>query len=123
MILAFVEDGSVAVYQTVADAVRPYEGVDVESGVVRFYDDSGTFLEPRFVTPNRRGRYLGLFGWVISGQYELFPNPSANQDPIALALYETSVLEPNPWFATLDQLKTALSERGVITEWSSPDAL
>jgi hypothetical protein len=41
------------------------------------------------------------------------PEPSPSGDPIALALHETSILEPNPWFATLDELKAALAPRGV----------
>jgi hypothetical protein len=41
------------------------------------------------------------------------PNPSAVEDSFALALHETSVLEPNRWYASLDDLKAALAARGV----------
>jgi hypothetical protein len=113
MVFAFLEDGTLVVHATAADAIREYEGIDVESGVVRFYDEAGTSLQPRFTTPNRTGKTLGLFRWVESGSYELVPEPSPSGDPIALALYETSVLEPNSWFATLDEVKAALASRGV----------
>jgi hypothetical protein len=113
MVFAFVEDGTLVVHATAADAIRQYEGIDVESGVVRFYDESGVYLEPRFTTPNRSGKWLRLVRWVESGAYQLVPNPSADTDSITLALHETSILQPNPWFATLDELKAALASRGV----------
>ena len=114
MVFAFLEDGTLEVHAAAADAVRQYEGIDVESGVVRFYDESGVYLEPRFTTPNRSGKTLGLIPWVESGSYELVPNPSAPHDSIALALHETSILQPNPFFANLDDLKAALAARGVV---------
>lgn len=117
VIFAFVEGGTLEVYDSAADAIRQYEGVDAEDGVVHFYDASGTYLEPRFIIPNRRGKILGLFGWVQSGTYELVPNSTTEEDPFPLALYETQVLEPNKWFANLAQLKSALSAKGVQVEY------
>ena len=38
MVFAFLEDGTLVVHATAAAAIREYEGIDVESGVVRFYD-------------------------------------------------------------------------------------
>jgi hypothetical protein len=113
VIFAFGEDGTLEVFGTAAEATLQYEGIDVESGVVRFYDEHGTFLEPRFTTPNRRGRILGLMEWVESGTYELVPNPTADEDSFALALYETQVLEPNQWFSSVEELKTSLAAKGV----------
>jgi hypothetical protein len=57
VVFAFVEDGTLSVYETATDAIRQYEGIDVEDGVVHFYDEKGTYLEPRFSTPNKRGRF------------------------------------------------------------------
>jgi hypothetical protein len=116
MVFAFLEDGTLQVHAATADAIREYEGIDVESGVVRFYDEAGTYLAPRFTTPNRTGKTLGILPWVVSGSYELVPDPAAREDSFALALHETSLLQPNPWFATLDALKTALAARGVVVE-------
>src|SRR5687767_13316562 len=106
MIFAFADDSTLSVYENPADAIRDFEGIDVESGVVRFYNDAGVYLEPRFITPNRTGKLLGLFGWVVSGSYELVENPSAGEDSFALALLETQTLNPNRWFASLDQVKS-----------------
>ena len=113
MIFAFLEDGTLEILEGAADAQCEYEGIDVESGTVRFYDESGVYLEPRFSVPNRSGRLLGLLGRVESGVYDLVPNPEAPQDSFALALYETVILQPNRWFSSLDELKKAMASRGV----------
>lgn len=117
MIFAFVEDGTLEVHADLASVQRQFEGVDVESGVVHFYDVNGVYLSPHFIVPNQRGKSFGLFPWVVSGVFELVPNPSANQDSFALALYETQSLAPNPWFANLDVLKAELAGRGVAVEF------
>ena len=117
MIFAFGEDGGLTVYASAEDATRDWEGIDVESGAVHFYDQSGTYLEPRFTTPNRSGKWLGLFRWVESGSYELVPNPRTSEDPFALALSEARYLSPNKWFGTLEQLKATLSAQGVSVDY------
>ncbi len=113
MIFAFIEDGTLEVHENLASVQREFEGVDVEDQVVRFYNELGVFLEPRFMVPNRRGKVLGLIGWVTSGVFELIPNTNAPQDSFALALAETTSLAPNPWFESLEKLKGELSARGV----------
>lgn len=113
MIFAFIEDGTLDVVSDADEARREYEGVDVESGVIRFYDERGTPLSPRFTVPNRRGRFLGLFPWVSSGVYDLAPDPDTPCDSFALALRETVALAPNRWFASLDELRDTLRARGV----------
>jgi hypothetical protein len=55
--------------------------------------------------------------WVESGTYELVEDRAAEEDSFALALFETQLLEPNPWFASIDQLKSALSAKGVTVEY------
>jgi hypothetical protein len=117
MIFAFVEDGTLEIYETAAKAIRSHEGIDVESGTVRFYDEAGVYLEPKFNTPNRKGQLFGRFSWVSSGVYDLVANPQANEDSFALALYETATLAPNPWFSSLEQLKSALAAHGVEVEY------
>jgi len=117
MIFAFGDDGGLTIYDSTAEAIRAWEGIDVESGAVHFYDRRGTYLEPRFTKPNRSGKWLGLIGWVQSGSYELVPNPASKEDPFALAVMEARFLNPNRWFSTLEQLKAALSAEGVQVEF------
>jgi hypothetical protein len=121
MIFAFAEDGTLSVHETEADVQREYEGVDVENRVFSFYNEDGVFLEPVFVSPNRRGKTLGLLEWVASGVYKLVPRPLAEEDSFALALFETSILNPNPWFQSLVELKSKLSQKGVVVEFVAPN--
>ena len=121
MIFAFVEDGTLAAYATSAEAIQRWEGIDVESGTVRFYDESGAHLQPRFTVPNRSGKLPGLLGRMQSGTYDLIPNPGAEVDSFALALHEARVLQPNPWFSSLEQLKAALSAKRVPVEFQAEE--
>ena len=121
MIFAFEDDGTLSVHDTEADVQREYEGVDVENRLFSFYNECGVFLEPVFVAPNKRGKTFGLLEWVASGVYKLVPNPSAEEDSFALALFETSILNPNPWFSSLGELKSKLSQKGVVVEFVPPN--
>ena len=108
MIFVFAEDGSLEIIASLEEARRNYEGIDVESGVFQFFDDSGTYLEPQFTKPNRTGRFLGIFKWVESGEFELVPSPRADEDIYAY-LAETSELKPNPWFTELEWVRRFLT--------------
>jgi hypothetical protein len=44
MIYAFLEDGTLSLYATESDAVRDFEGVDVEAGAVEFFNEAGQRL-------------------------------------------------------------------------------
>ena len=81
MVLAFVEDGTAYVYESEAEAIVAWEGLDVEAGVVRFYAEDGTYLEPVFTEPNQYRRILGLFSVCQSGVYHLEARPNATEDP------------------------------------------
>jgi hypothetical protein len=117
VIFAFVEDGMLEVHEDLLAVQQAHEGIDVESGTVHFYDAAGTYLEPHFTIPNRKGKTLGILRWVESGMFQLVANPQAEQISFALALSETRSLAPNRWFKSLDQLKVELSAKGVAIEF------
>ena len=118
VIFAFLEDGTLQILASVAAVAGEFEAADVESGAVQFYDESGTYLEPRFSVARGTVRFLGWLGWPGAGNaYELHPNPAADQDSFAIALYETITLVPNEWFANMEQLKSELASRGVAVEY------
>lgn len=118
MIFAFLEDGTLQVHGSVVEATGQFEAADAESGAVQFYDESGTYLEPRFSVARGTVRFLGWLGWQGAGHaYELHPNPAADPDSFAIALYETITLAPNEWFASMEQLKSELASRGVAVEY------
>ena len=116
LVFAFDEDGTLSVFDSASGAISEYEGIEVENGVVKFYDSCGIYLQPVFTTPNTSGKLLGLVPWVASGEYALTPNSGTGGDSFALALSNTVSLNPNSWFATLAQLKAELSEKGVVVE-------
>ena len=116
MLLVFLEDGTLDIVSDLAEAQRNYEGVDVESGVCAFYDETGVYLEPRFTVPNKYGKFLWIFDWCSSGVYELIPNPRTTEDPLWLALFETSSLSPNKYFKTMDEVKTYLKSKGAVVD-------
>ncbi len=53
MIFIFVEDGTLEVVNSVEEVRRNCEGIDVENGVFRFFDENGSQLEPRFTKLNK----------------------------------------------------------------------
>jgi hypothetical protein len=111
MIFIFADDQTLDVVNGLEEVRRNCEGIDVENKVFRFFDENGNHLEPRFTSPNRKGRDLGIFSWVESGEYELIPSPSAYEDDIFLWLLKTTGLESNSWFETLDDVKGYLESR------------
>jgi hypothetical protein len=118
VIFAFLEDGTLEVHGSREEVIRRFEAADVESGAVNFYDESGTYLEASFARPRRLVRLLGWLGWRSRRDaYELRPNPAADQESFAIALYETISVLPNEWFSSVEQIKSELSGRGVAVEY------
>lgn len=109
MIFAFVEDGTVEVLDGPAAAQR-YEPVDVESQVFVFYDEDGTWLQPRFTRPTRR-HFFGLL--LEKGSFELERSTEADPgiDPFFVALSEAVYLKPNQYFASLEAIRQHVSSR------------
>jgi len=107
MIFVFIEDGRLDFIEDVAEARQRYKVSDVESRVFQFYDDSGSYLRPR-----RSG----------SGTFELVPGPDADEDPIWLALFEASAINPNPWFKTIEEAKTHLRSKSAVVDRPPSDA-
>jgi hypothetical protein len=103
MILAYGEDGMFTIHADLAEVRRQWEAIDVENNVVVFYDEDGTWLQPVFTTPNRRG----WFGGITQGEYTLTRcNEREPQvDPIEVALGEAAGVEPNPHFDSVESIR------------------
>jgi hypothetical protein len=113
LVFAFLEDGSLQIFGNNTSAQQEFEGVDVESETVLFFDCNGRRLAPRFSSPNQQGAIFKIFRWVSSGIYELVPDLHATGDSVALSLHECKVLEPNPWFQTLEEVSAHFQGRGI----------
>jgi len=116
VVLAFIEDGSVEVFASRESAATKFEGIDVESGTVQFFEADGTSLRAEFTSPNRCGKICGPFGWVSSGAYTLVPNHESSGEAFALALNQASALEPNCFFSSIENLKSTLRAAGVAAD-------
>jgi hypothetical protein len=80
---------------------RQCEGIDVLSGVFRFYDQHGNALTPVFDVPVRQRRIL-WFAWSVDqGSYHLDVDSIGKSDPLWFALCETRYLQPNERFASV----------------------
>jgi hypothetical protein len=108
MIFAFLEDGSLEIKRDLSEVRRDFEAVDVENLVVEFYDDQGGALEPVFTTPNRRHKFLGFLLSLEQGEFELRPTQDPTWDPVEVMLAQTVALEPNPFFNSLEEVRTYL---------------
>ena len=107
MIFAYAEDGMFTIHADLAEVRREWEPIDVENGVVVFYDEDGIWLKPEFTTPNRRS-FFGI--GITQGEYTLTRcnQRDAHVDPIAVALADAAGVEPNPYFDSLDSLRRHL---------------
>lgn len=115
MIFIFAEDASLDVVADVEAARRKCEGLDVESGVYAFYDADGRQLEAVFRVPNRRrSLFGGLIRWGDSGVFDLVAHPQARLSPIAGELADVVLLEPNPYFDSLEAVHAHLVRIGAI---------
>jgi hypothetical protein len=100
MIFVFADDGTLEIIAGPEEAKQEYEGIDVEEGVYKFFDETGTRLNPNFIKPNKRSKFS-----VQSGEFELLPSTHSNEDDIFSHLNEASELNPNRWFNDLGEVK------------------
>ncbi len=104
MIIAIREDGEVRVFETEAEVQLewgPYPR-DVESDVVIFYAEDGTWLKPTFI--EGAAQWFGYRRGPIRFRLERSTGPEY-EDPIGLALYKATTLVPNKHFMSLAELK------------------
>jgi hypothetical protein len=110
MIFAFVEDGTIVVYEDEAAARKEWPPIDVESSVVVFYGEDGTWLKPVFIAPNR----TRLFGLIrIQGDYRLARCKviPPEIDSIEIALDEASGVRRNAHFDSVEAVRVHIRER------------
>lgn len=107
MIFVFIEDGTLDVINSLEDALREYEGIDVESGVFEFYDENGTYLKPVFSVPNKYESHLfGVIKSVESGVYGLVPAPGECEESFENMLDDVQFLNKNRFFGSLEEIKS-----------------
>jgi hypothetical protein len=124
MVLIFSDDRVVRIVESEREAIQQCEGIDVQSLVCWFYDDTGRPLVPVFDVPVTEKRFLGIFKSIDSGKYHLEPGDMTHPmyvDPLWVSLSEAVALEPNPYYDDLEQLKNTLRMRGIQVDAPSRD--
>jgi hypothetical protein len=110
MIIVFADDQTVEVLPDIGSVRAECEAVDVESGAFQFFDELGRGLRPRFVTPVSRTPLLFGIGMVSGGNFELDLDERDDGSAFATALANAVVIEPNPWFTTIEDLASFVTE-------------
>ena len=109
MIFALGEDRVLEVHEDLAAVQRSCEGIDVENSVWEFFDERGRPLDPVFVEPNERWRIFGKISMVRSGRFELTLAEHSARPSLVQSLARCVLLDPNPHFASLDEVKAHLA--------------
>jgi hypothetical protein len=71
MIFVIADDNMLHVLNSETESQGEFEGIDVEEGIYRFFDETGAPLAAEFEKPNKKGKLFGIFSWVVSGKYRL----------------------------------------------------
>lgn len=111
MIFVVADDNMLHVVDSEARLQGAFEGMDVEAGIYRFFDDSGAPLVAEFVEPNEEGSVLGVLRWVSSGIYRLVPARTGSLSPLSDVLNSVAGIEENPHFSDVQEVKEFLSSR------------
>ncbi len=103
MVFALATDErTLFVFASQQQAISHCEGIDVEDGVWRFWDQHGAPLHAQFSQPNHRSGFS-----VGNGIYHLVPN--ADGERLAVALARVAQLETNEFFSSLSRVQEHLA--------------
>lgn len=118
IVIAFIEDGTVEVFDSAARAATRFDGLDVESGTVRCFAADGTPLAVGF-----GASAVGAEGARSARRYALVPARDPALDTLALAFFEARELVSNALFDSLDSLKSSLRAAGVAVDHDAPGVM
>jgi hypothetical protein len=104
MIFVISDDKTLEVVNDPSTLNGAYEGIDVEDGSCKFFDQTGHALKPIFDIPNSRGHFA-----VKSGRYHLVPDEKNNISLIEL-LDDSLLLDKNKCFKNLDEIRQFLTK-------------
>ena len=112
-IFVFLDDTTLDVCESLEDARMNYEGIDVESGIYRFYDFSGAYLKPAFSVPNRTKSLFGVATSISSGVFHFEIHDIESGQSMVGCLENTEALNPTDRFSDLSQILSHLKGQGV----------
>lgn len=109
MLFVLADDNMLYVHSTQNELQSTYEGIDVENGEYKFFDDYGRSLAAVFDEPNKLGKVFGFLGWADSGKYHLVLNEEVNNPKLIDILDSISGIEKNQYFSNLGEVYQFLS--------------
>lgn len=109
MIFVLDEANVLYVSGSEAELQGAFEGVDVEDGVYRFFDESGSPLVAEFTVCNERGKIIGPVQWIRSGTYRLLHSHDVTVPHLFDVLNMVIAVEPNRYFSDLEAVRSALT--------------
>jgi hypothetical protein len=109
MIFVLDEANVLYVESSEAELQGAFEGVDVEDGAYRFFDESGNPLIAKFTVHNQRSKILGPVQWVRSGSYRLLPSDNVTAPHLSEVLKTAIAVEPNRYFSDLEAVRRTLT--------------
>ena len=110
MILVFADDQTVMVLADISAVRVECETVDVEEGTFQFFDELGRTLIPRFTSPVRRSSLFFGIKIVGGGNFDLDVDPHDDESNFDKAVANAVVIEPNRWFATIEEMTHYITE-------------
>jgi len=107
MIIVFQDDGTVCVLETVAQANRDYEAIDVENGEYTLLDERGFVLKPVFRSPSKKKLFF-FFSIAEAGPFT-FEQTTEKRDELLERLRRGEIpIDNGPTqIRTLDDLRSA----------------
>lgn len=107
MILVFQDDGTMRVLDSVSEANREYEAIDVESQEYTFLDNRGCVLTPVLREPAKKN-WLFFFSIIETVPFTLKPTNQRREDLLAQLRTGAIPLDPaSRGIRTLDDLRLA----------------
>ena len=110
MIIAFSDDQTVAVFPDIASVRGQCEAIDVEEGAYHFFDEKSRELKPRVITAVRRTALPFGVKLIGGGDFDLVLDPKSEDGPFERLLNGAVAIEPNRWFATINDLAQHIAE-------------
>jgi len=107
MIFVYQDDGSLCVMESVAQANRHYEAIDVENAEFTFLDGSSRVLKPVFGAPTKK-KWLFFFSIADPGTFTLEPTNERRDDLLGRLRSGEMPIDRGPTsIRTLDELRQA----------------
>lgn len=92
-----------------SELLGAFEGVYVEEGIYKFFDEVGAPLKAEFVTPNTTRQIFGVLTRVVSGNYRLVAADSSTLPCLSDLLESIPALGKKSHFSSIEEVREFLT--------------